>query len=314
LKLQATDEQQASAAIMEQILASETTPRALLAAPTFASQRMLRIGIAVLLWVLLGAIILLRTQFMPVSTDLPSAADAASRTVETIPDNSPVLVVLDYEPSLVGEMEAASGPLLDKLVLMHHPVLSFVTTSANGSGLVERLLRDTSINTANGLAYQAGVNYFNLGYLPGGESGVISFIQSPQGTIPSATVPGFSEYKAIVMLTDHADSARAWIEQLQTLKQADPTLASQPLLVVSSAQTGPMLQPYAGSGQINGLISGIADAARFEKKNNVPPGIARSYWDAFGVGVIVAVALIVLGSLWSLFARMRASRVEAGEA
>jgi Na+-translocating ferredoxin:NAD+ oxidoreductase RnfE subunit len=74
-----------------------------------------------------------------------------------------------------------------------------------------------------------------------------------------------------------------------------------------------MLQPYANSGQINGLVSGIADAARFEFMNNSRPGIARSYWDAFGVGVILAVALIVLGSLWSLVGVIRARRAEAGE-
>jgi Na+-translocating ferredoxin:NAD+ oxidoreductase RnfE subunit len=42
--------------------------------------------------------------------------------------------------------------------------------------------------------------------------------------------------------------------------------------------------------------------------------MARSYWDAFGIGVILAVALIVLGSLWSLVTNVRARRVEAGEA
>jgi hypothetical protein len=314
LKLQVSADQQTSAGILEEILASETSPRALPSAPVLASQRMLRIAIAVLLWLALGTVILLRTQIMPVSPILPPDVDAASKTVERIPDNSAVLIILDYEPSLVGEMEAASGPVLDKLVLMHHPVLSFVTTSANGSGLVERLLRDTNINTPNGLGYSAGNNYFNLGYLPGGEAGVLSFIQSPQAVMPLATVPTFSEYKAVVMLTDHADSARAWIEQLQVFKQADPTIASQPLLVVSSAQAGPMLQPYAGSGQINGLVNGIADAARLEFMNNSRPGIARSYWDAFGVGVILAVLLIVLGSLWSLFAAIRARRAAAGEA
>lgn len=314
LKLQVSDDQQTSAGILEEILASETSPRALPAAPVLASQRMLRIAIAILLWLALGTVILLRTQVMPVSPILPPDVDAASKTVDSIPDNSAVLVILDYEPSLAGEMEAASGPLLDKLVLRHHPILSFVTTSTNGTGLVERLLRDTDINTPNGLGYSAGNNYFNLGYLPGGEAGILSFIQSPRGVMPSATVTTFSGYKAVVMLTDHADSARAWIEQLQVFKQADPTIASQPLLVVSSAQAGPMLQPYSGSGQINGLINGIVDAARLEVMNDSRPGIARSYWDAFGVGVILAILLIVLGSLWSLFAAIRARRAAAGEA
>ena len=43
------------------------------------------------------------------------------------------------------------------------------------------------------------------------------------------------------------------------------------------------------------------------------PAIARSYWDAFGFGTLLAVALIVLGSAWSLFTGIRARRAEVGE-
>lgn len=307
LKLQATAEQQSSAAIMEQILASETSPRALLSTPVFTSQRTLRRIIAIVMWVLLGTIVFMRTQILPVSPVLSTDADYASRTLELIPDNSSVLVVLDYEPSLAGEMEAASGPLLNHLVLLRHPSLSFISTSPTGAGLVERLLKNTNINTSTGLGYQSGQNYFNLGYLPGGEAGMLTFIQSPDSG-------GFSRYSAVILLTDHADSSRAWVEQLQIQKQNDPAIVNQPLLVVSSAQAGPMLQPYVSSRQITGMVNGLADAARYEHKNNVPPGITRSYWDAFGVGVMYAVLVIVLGSLWSLVAGIRARHAEAGEA
>ena len=73
-----------------------------------------------------------------------------------------------------------------------------------------------------------------------------------------------------------------------------------------------MLRPYAHSGQINGLISGLADAVRYEAANN-RPGLARNYWDAFGAGMMLAVALIVLGGLWSLFAGIRERRAQAVE-
>jgi hypothetical protein len=169
-------------------------------------------------------------------------------------------------------------------------------------------MRNTNIT-----GYTEGQNYFNLGYLPGGESGILAFVQSPQSVSQLAGANGFSQYSAVILLTDHADSARSWIEQLYSLKQADPSIANQPLLVVSSAQAGPMLQPYASSRQINGLVNGLVDAARYESKNSIA-GMGRSYWDAFGVGVILAIAFIVLGSLWSIFARMRARRLEAAEA
>jgi hypothetical protein len=103
-----------------------------------------------------------------------------------------------------------------------------------------------------------------------------------------------------------------WIEQLELWKQNNPASANQPLLAVASAQAGPLLQPYVSSGQVAGMLSGLSDAARYEFVNNSRPGIARSYWDAFGVGLFMAVVSIVLGSLWSLFTGIRARRAEAG--
>ena len=152
-----------------------------------------------------------------------------------------------------------------------------------------------------------------MGYLPGGESGVLAFLQSPQAAIPSSPVQDFSGYAAILLMTDHAESARAWVEQIHTMKESDLALASQPLLAVSSAQAGPMILPYFSSGQVDGLLNGLANAARYELLNNNRPGIARSYWDAFGVGMMMAVAAIVLGSLWSLFTVLRARRAETAE-
>ncbi len=318
LKLQASDEQQTAAAILEQLLVGETSPRPLVSTPVFFSQRVLRWVLAGFFILVLGAVIGLHTEMMQVSPDLPPAVDAVSSSVEVIPENSAVLVVVDYEPSLSGELEAAAGPLLNHIALLRHPGFSFIATSPNGSGLVEKLLSNTNISKAapTGLGYLVGQDYYNLGYLPGGESGVLSFVLAPRTTMPALgdKVPDvFSGYSAVILLTDHADSARVWIEQLQPVKQANPAIANQPLLVVSSAQAGPLLQPYVLSRQITGLISGVPDAARYEHKNNVPPGIARSYWDAFGVGIIMAVALIVLGSLWSIFAGLRARNAETAQ-
>ena len=101
------------------------------------------------------------------------------------------------------------------------------------------------------------------------------------------------------------------MEQLQNQKQIDAALANKPLLMVASAQAGPLLQPYVLSGQITGMISGISDAARYEFVNNGRPGIARTYWDTFGIGLMISIALIIVGSLWSLFTGIRARRADA---
>jgi hypothetical protein len=151
----------------------------------------------------------------------------------------------------------------------------------------------------------------NLGYLPGGSTGVLGFMEAPSVIVPSASVQSFSEYGALVVLTDQAESGRVWIEQLQSQKQLDLSLANKPLLMIASAQAGPLLQPYASSGQITGMISGLSTGVRYEALNNSQLGIGRSYWDTFGIGLMLAVALIIAGSLWSLYTGMRSRRANA---
>jgi hypothetical protein len=303
LKLQASDEQQASAALLEQLLAAETSPRSLVSAPVLGNQRILRWVLTALFLIVIGGMIGMRSQMFTISAPLVAASEVTN-ALQAIPEGSNVLVVVDYEPALAGEMEAVSGPVLDQLALLRHPNLSFIATSPNGSALAERLTTHTGISVPN---------QSNLGYLAGSETGVLTFLQSPRVAMPDATVNAFSEYSAVILLTDNAESARIWIEQLQNVKQRDSAVALQPLLVAASAQAGPLLQPYNSSRQVTALITGLSDASRFEFVNNSRPGIARSYWDAFGVGLIMAVGLIVLGSLWSVFAGIRARRAEATE-
>ena len=158
LMLQATDEQQKSAALLEQILLGETNPRPLTGSVSLVSQRMLRWGLSALFFLVLGTILALGSKIMPISAILPEAVSHVSDAVANIPGGAKVLVVIDYEPSLAGEMEAVSGPLLAHMVLSRHPTFTFLSTSPNSSALVERLMTDTRINqpAPAGLEYQAG--------------------------------------------------------------------------------------------------------------------------------------------------------------
>jgi hypothetical protein len=300
LKLQITEEQQASASLLEQIIAGETTVQPRKAVEGVSSQ-VLRWVISGLFLLVLGAVIGLGLQVMPIYPS-PSHGEL-SALVAGIPENAPVLVVADYEPSYVGELEASAGPLLDQLALSRHSVFTFVSMSPTGSALVDRLMLNTKISKPvdqQGLGYQSGVNYFKIGFLPGGSAGVLGFIEDPNDD--------FSQYATVILLTDNAETGRVWVEQLEA---AGPEIAGKPLLLVSSAQAGPLLQPYVSSGQVDIMVSGLYDAAKYENMNVTRPGIARSYWDAFGFGLMMAVIAIVLGSVWSVVVRIRERRAEA---
>jgi hypothetical protein len=210
-------------------------------------------------------------------------------------------------------MQTLAAPLLDQMILLRHPRLTLLSTSPTGATLAENLFKGPLL-VHN---YQTGVHYVNLGYLPGGLSGVRAFAQNPStvspfafngvpawGSPPLQGVNGFVDFSAIIVFTDTAETGKIWIEQ------AGPLRGAAPMVIAASAQTGPLLHPYFQSGQINGLFTGLYDSAIIEQINAGRPGTARRYWDAYNLGLLLAVFIIVGGSLFSLVMGMR-ERAEA---
>lgn len=322
IKLQPSEEQQAHAALLDQTLAAESKPEPMTTARPMASQRVLYWALAILLVLAVGGMFFSGSQAFPLPLGRPNDVMAALASVEAVPQDAPVLVVFDYEPALTGEMEAVAAPLLDHLILLRHPRLAAISTSPTGAALAERLFS----GLLHDLNYQSGSQYVNLGYLPGGLSGVRAFAQNPSAvapftsdstllnpttawqTAPLQGVTSFSNFAAIIVITDSIESGRTWIEQ------AGPLRGDAQFVMVSSAQAGPMFQPYFQSGQINGLMTGLYDSSVIEQYNADRPGLARRYWDAYNIGLWLAVILILFGSLWSLAAgwRERSAMKEMG--
>ncbi len=330
IKLQASEEQQTHAALLEQILAAETEPVPLSLFSALAASRGLRWLLAIILFTSLITVLLLRTQIfaMPNGALVPFEIGGALQVAQSIPDGAPVLVAFDFEPARVGEMESAAAPMFDQMLLLHHPHLTFISTSETGAILTERFIS----GPLAGHNYQSGVGYLNLGYLPGGQMGIYTFAQDPRGTTefafarnqaaatlfdlslapawtsdPWNGITSLSQFAAFIIVTDNADSAREWIEQTTS------TRGTIPVVVISSAQAAPMIQPYYASRQISGLVSGLYGSAIFEQNNAGRPGTARAYWDAYSIGMLLAMVLILGGGLWNLAlgARDRAAAREA---
>jgi hypothetical protein len=116
---------------------------------------------------------------------------------------------------------------------------------------------------------------------------------------PLEGVTSLSQFAALILITDDADSARAWIEQTASARK------TVPLVAVSSAQTAPMIQPYYASQQIAGLVSGLYGGALFEQNNSGRPGTARAFWDAYSIGMLLAMVFILGGGLLNLALGLR---------
>ncbi len=315
-KLQVSDEQQAQAALLEQILAAETAPVPIASFSVLRTSRSLRWFLAFIVFVMLTIPLFMRTQMFSLPVGVPLDVNGALQIAQAIPESAPVLVAFDYEPARVGEMEAAAAPMFDQMILLRHPHLTFISTNETGAILAERFISGP-LAVHN---YQSGIQYLNLGYLPGGQMGIRAFVQNPRITapfdmsfssawdsVPLEGISSLSQFAALIVVTDDAEAARTWIEQTESARGAVP------FVVISSAQAAPMIQPYYESQQISGLVPGLYGGALFEQYNAAGrPGSARSYWDAFSLGMLLAMALVLGGGLWNLALGLR-ERVAAGE-
>ena len=317
LKLQASNEQQSSAVMLEQMLGAEVHPKPIVTQPVVLSQRVLRWLIAFLILLVVVGTVFTGTQVNLMPTSAPPETSAALHYVQNVPADSAVLLIFDYEAAQSGEMEAAAAPLVDHMLILKNPRLSMVSSTPTGTGLAERFIKIMQQDRGD---YKRGERFTNLGYLPGGAAGILAFAENPVSVKSLSTdgvnawntpalknVQQLSEFAAIILITSDAESARIWVEQ------TEQTRGETPFLVVSSAQSGPMILPYVQSGQVNGMVTGIDGSASIEQANSGRPGMVRRYWDAYGFGLLTAVAMIGVGSIWSLITGWQARRKEQGE-
>jgi hypothetical protein len=306
IRMQADEAQQASAAALEQILSAEAEAKPLRGGGTFATQRALRWAITAALFLIITLSLVTGLQTAPLPSSLPAESASILPTLELMPNGAPVLMIFDYEPALAGEIESVAVPFLDRFLASRRPRVTVLSTSPTGAALADKLFAHELIKDD---AYQSGTEYLNLGYLPGGNAGMLYFAEYPRDAIPSddwslpaaQDVTRLSDYAAIILFTDQSETARAWIEQT-ALQRAD-----RPLVVISSAQAAPMILPYAQSGQIAGLASGLHGGALFTSSAADSP--ARDYWDAYQFAALFAAAMMALGGLWNFIAGLRARRL-----
>jgi hypothetical protein len=307
IKLQASDIQQTHAALWEELVKGEAEPRPLPRRLVVSSQHLLRIAIFLLLALAILWRVYTGSQTVPLPDYMPENYDF-DQTIVQVGEGVPVLVAVDYDPGFSGEMEAAAGPVIDQLMVKGN-YLTLVSTVPTGPAQAERLIK--LVNDRNNHHYQGIGQYANLGYIPGGATGLSAFVQTPRQVLPYTLdgglvwqqgllqdVHGVGNFGLVLVITENPDTARYWIEQVH------PFLVSTPMLMVLSAQAEPLVRPYyeAIPRQIQGMVTGLAGGAAYEQfmPRNGP---ARRYWDAYSTGIVVAGLLILAGGIFNAIFR-----------
>ncbi|RPI32611.1 MAG: hypothetical protein EHM70_08510 [Chloroflexota bacterium] len=301
IKLQVSEAQQAHIALLDSLLETEAAAKPVQGKPALMSQQLLRLGIAVVLILAVLTALFLNQQQLPLPANPPPEVQNVSTLINSLAENAPVLVAFDYEPGLSGELDATSSAVIQHLTA-RNAYLTLVSTSPNGPLLAERLI--THILPQQGLTV---TNYTNLGFISGGPTGLLALAENPKKVLPYSLngvmvweglplsgVQSVADFAMVMVITENPETARAWIEQVQPFLQEKNT----PMVMVVSAQAEPMVRPYYETSprQISGMVAGLPGAAAYEKVTG-RTGITRHYWDAYGAGILVAVVIILAGSL-----------------
>lgn len=312
VKLQVTENQHKYAQQLEKMVVEEGQAKGPKPA-SVPSSRVWRWVISVILILAVFLPLVAGRQFAPDLMLFPSEWEKTHVLLDSLPGNAPVLVVFDYDPALSSELQAVAAPVIDR-ILYRGARLTLLSTSPSGPALAAQFLQSTQA-----AHLEAGMQYANLGYLPGGPSGIYYFATDPQAAIPQAVdgsdawalpalqgVGQLSDFDVLLVITDNADTARAWVEQTQA------SIGDTPILMIISAQAEPMVRPYFDSGQIDGMVTGLVGGKTYEQSYGTS-GLARRYWDSFGTGTLAAVLLILVGGTGGALLAWR-DRKKGGEA
>jgi hypothetical protein len=305
VKLQVSDMQHERASMLEELVHAEGISRPIPKRPLVSSQNLLRIVFALVLFLAILWPLVTEGPLAPVPVFAPETG-AANQLIGQINSQDPVLVAVDYQPGLSGEMDAIASALLDHLML-RGAYLTLVSTTVSGPIQAEHVV--TITNQQFGHSYLGAGEFTNLGYIPGGPTGLISFASNPRAMMtyalddgrpawensPLQSVQNLADFALVTVITENPETARAWIEQVQ------PELDATPLIMAISAQAEPMVRPYyeAFPKQVQGMVVGLAGSVTYESLMG-HQGLSHSYWNSFGIGLLVAIALIFIGGVFNM--------------
>ncbi len=218
--------------------------------------------------------------------------------IQSLPNNSTVVVSFDYDPSVSGEMDLISLAILRHLIQRRINIVG-LSTLEPGPMIAQRVL---AIATAGKSDYRYGVNFLNAGLVAGHESGLVQlatqgfqtnardFDQNRViGQYPiAANVKNIKSVSMVIELAGGEETLKNWLGQFQP--QANLRIAAG-----VSAAVEPKARVYRDAKQLTALVSGPVGAAQYEILSN-QQGQAVRQATAQSLAQIVLIMVVLAGN------------------
>jgi hypothetical protein len=224
--------------------------------------------------------------------------------IEAVPNGSTVLMSCDYDPGAIPELVPMTRTAMRQLMRKDCKVV--VTVLWNGGpGLVDSVLRET-VREFPGKEY--GVDWANLGYKSGNEAVMVLMGQGVANAFPRdyrgnvtrslrimERVTDYSSFALLISVSAGYPGTKEWVQQVQARFHL-------PMVAGVTAVSAPEYYPYLQSGQLRGLLGGMAGAAEYEKSRD-EKGSATRGMDAQSLGHLFVAFCILLGNVVHRMAR-----------
>ncbi|MEK7311300.1 MAG: hypothetical protein AAB382_04955, partial [Chloroflexota bacterium] len=252
------------------------------------------------------------------SPSISASAQPLKDKIDGLPTDRPAvaLVAFEYEPGYIGELNPGVASVLVQL-MKHGVSVAAVSTYPTGPRVAQNVLDEVAAEV--GLTDGYGKNYINLGYIPGGVSGLQQFATDPTNTVTRDFRDGTDPWKGdvlkdfnelgkfnlIIVTSASADSVQRWIEQVKR--------DGQPMAAVTSAAAEPLVAPYASGDnpQLTALVSGLSGAIGYDEATQRKSDAAAQTavrWSSYAFGLYTSAGALAVGAVFSTAALILASR------
>lgn len=261
-------------------------------------QRLVNLDVRIL-WVLL-VLALLIPMLNPMGLPLPMKAEtkAGFDFVESLPQGSYVLMSVNVSP--MGEPETWPSAVAQFRHFMKKGLkIVMVNTVPEGTMYAEKLWKQ--YGPEKGYVY--GKDVVQMPFRAGDESAISAMgadFKALYGTDQYGTAfdqlpifDGFTGIRDFSLLTEYASTIHPtyYLQQINAKYEV-------PMIVSIVAVDGPKFMAYFASGQLKGLMSGVAAGAEYELLAEVP-GKAAAQMDALSLGHgLFIVAIVISNVAW----------------
>jgi hypothetical protein len=208
-----------------------------------------------------------------------SRAEPLYKAIEGLSAGDTVLVAFEYGPAEADELNLVARPILQHLLDREAHVLP-VSTRPEGAALSVRLLSDI-----------APEKEYEPTYRPGGAAGAAQLLADADTNLA-----------LVLVLAAQPAPLRWWVEQAHTRGESAPPVVAG-VSAALEAVASPYLDPNAG--QLQGVISGLSEAAAYEDQHPGSEDHATQQLNALAAGHIAVIALMVVGAVLHGFTALR---------